>query len=77
MAIYRLLANSAYDPSKVRIMVEAYECACRVLDLAGNKTDQLTELVARKILEIAQSEAEPDAKLICERSLQELGITRH
>lgn len=76
VAIYRLLANSAFDPSKVTVMVEAYECACRALDLSGNRTDRLTELVAKKILEIAQGEAEPDAKSICERSLEELGIAR-
>lgn len=77
MAIYRLLANGTFDPAKVHVMVEAYECACKVLDLSGNKTDQLTELVARKILEISQSEIDLDAKFICERSLQALGITRH
>ena len=77
MAIYRLLANASFDPRQIDVMVEAYNCACRVLDLSGNRNDQLTELVARKILEIAQAEVELDAQFICERSLQELGITRH
>ena len=73
MAIYRLLENSAFDPGKVRIMVEAYECACRELDLAGNKTDQITELIARKIVEIAQAEVEMDAQVICDRSWKSWG----
>ena len=77
MAIYRLLANAAYDPSKVRVMIEAYECACRELNLVGNKTDPLTEIVAKKIVELTQAELEADPKEICERSLRELGITRH
>ena len=58
-------------------MVEAYECACKALDLAGTRNDQLTELVAKKIVEIAQEEDEPDAQFICEKSLRELGITTH
>jgi hypothetical protein len=77
VAIYRLLENSAFDPGRIKVMVEAYECACRQLALSGARTDALTEVVARKIVEIAQSEVETDPKYICERSLQELGISRH
>ena len=77
MAIYKLLAAAAYDPAKVRVMVEAYECALRALELAGSKTDQITELVAKKIVEIAQAEIDLDADFICARSLEELGITKH
>ena len=77
VAIYRLLANAAFDPAKVSVMIEAYECACKALDLIGAKTDPLTELVAKKIVEITQSEVEPDAQAICDRSLQALGITKH
>jgi hypothetical protein len=77
VAIYRLLENSAFDPDKVRIMVEAYECACRELELSGSRTDQLTELVAQKIVEIAQTEVEADPEFICRRSLHELGIAKH
>ena len=77
MAIYRLLENAAYDPGRVRIMIEAYECACRELNLVGNKTDPITEIIAKKIVELTRDEVEPDPKEICERSLRELGITRH
>jgi hypothetical protein len=77
VAIYRLLENAAFDPARVSIMVEAYECACRELNLTCNKNDPLTEILARKILEITQAEAEPDAKRVCQQSLQELGISRH
>jgi hypothetical protein len=48
MAIYRLLEKGAYDPRKVRVMIDAYECACRELNLAGNKTDRITEIVAKR-----------------------------
>jgi hypothetical protein len=77
VAIYKLLADAAYEPDRVRLMVEAYECACRELELAGNKTDIITEIVAKKIVEIAQAEIDADAQVICDRSLEELGITRH
>lgn len=77
MAIYKLLENAAFDPAKVALMIEAYECACRELELAGNKTDRLTELVARKVVEIAQKELDVDARFICDRSLRELGFTTH
>jgi ferritin-like protein len=77
VAIYRLLENSSFAPDRIKVMVEAYECACRELALSGARTDALTEVVARKILEIAQSEVETDSKYICERSLQELGFPRH
>lgn len=76
MAIYRLLQNSAFDPDKISVMVEAYERACRELELVGDRNDQLTELVAKKIVEIAQTGV-LDPKFICERSLQELGITTY
>jgi hypothetical protein len=76
VAIYRLLENSAFDPERIKMMVDAYECACRALDLVGNKTDPVTEIVARKIVEIAQTGL-TDSQIICERSLEELGITRH
>jgi hypothetical protein len=77
VAIYRLLENSAFDPARVSVMIEAYECACRELELSGSRNDQITELVAKKIVEIAQAEIELDSKRICEQSLQQLGISRH
>jgi hypothetical protein len=77
MAIYRLLENAAYDPARISVMIEAYECACKELNLTCNRNDALTELLAHKILEITQAEAEPDAQVICRHAIQELGIARH
>ena len=76
MAIYRLLENAVFDPSRVRIMIEAYECACRLLNL-GNKTDPITEIIAKKIMELTQAEVNADPTEICHRSLRELGVARH
>ena len=77
MAIYRLLENSAFDPERISVMVAAYERACRELDLICSKTDSVTELVAKKIIEIAHTETDLDAQGICDRSLHALGITKH
>ena len=77
MAIHRLLKNIACDPAQIGVMVEAYEWACRELNLAGTRFDPLTELLVLKIVELAQVQAEPDAKRICAESLRDLGILSH
>ena len=73
MAIYRLLKFSAFDPEEIACMTAAYEDALRVLQLA-NQQDPITELVAKKIIEVAQAgERNPDR--LREKALSELGIT--
>ena len=73
MAIYRLLKFSAFDPEEIACMTAAYEDALRVLQLA-NRQDPITELVAKKIIDVAQL-GERDPKRLCEKALTELGIT--
>jgi len=72
MAIYRLLQNSAFEPGLIQVMTTAYEDTCRVLGLA-DRTDPLTELVAKKIIEIAQT-GERDPAALRQRALGELGV---
>jgi hypothetical protein len=52
--------------------IDAYEDALRVLRLA-NRTDPITEMVAKKIMEVAQT-GERSAIRIRERALKELGV---
>jgi hypothetical protein len=73
MAIYRLLKFSAFDPEEITCMTAAYEDALRVLQLA-NRQDPITELVAKKIIEVAQAGARNRDRLR-EKALSELGIT--
>jgi hypothetical protein len=73
MAIYRLLQNSAFDPEMIQRMTEAYEDACRILKLTDRKTDPITELVARKIIKIAQTGVR-DPQEMRRLALDELGI---
>jgi hypothetical protein len=53
MAIYRLLKFSAFQPEEITSMTAAYEDALRVLQLA-DRQDPITELVAKKIIEVAE-----------------------
>jgi hypothetical protein len=72
MAIYRLLRHTAFDPEMIACMTEAYEGALRVLRLA-NREDPLTEIIAKKIVELAQL-GELDPVRLRTRTLDELGI---
>jgi hypothetical protein len=54
MAIYRLLQNSAFAPEDITPLVAAYEHCLRVLKLS-DRSDPNRELVAKKIIELAQT----------------------
>ena len=72
MAIYRLLQNSEFGPEEIDRMTAAYEDALRVLRLA-NRSDAITDLVAEKIVEVAQT-GERDANRIRDLALKALGV---
>ncbi len=73
MAIYRIFKTIAFEPEAIAIMSAAYEDALRILQLA-DREDPITELVAKKIIEVAQSGV-TSSVLIREMALKELGIT--
>ena len=54
MAIYRILQNMPLSPEDISRLVTAYEATLKALGLT-DRTDPLTELVARKIIEIGQT----------------------
>jgi len=54
MAIYRILQNMPLVPEDISRLVAAYEAALKALELI-DRTDPITEIVARKIIEIAQT----------------------
>ncbi|HTH34660.1 MAG TPA: hypothetical protein VL976_09830 [Xanthobacteraceae bacterium] len=62
MAIYRLLQNQAFEPDDIEGMTVAYEAALKVLRLA-NRSDPITEIVAERIIAIAQTGMRDPAKL--------------
>ncbi len=71
-AIYRLLQNSAFGPDEIKRITTAYEDALRVLGLAS-RSDPITEIVAKKIIEIAQT-GERDPAQIQSRAVAEIGV---
>ncbi len=54
MAIYRLLKDAAFDPEQIAVLTDAYERTLKSLALA-DRTDPVTELVAQRVMEIAQT----------------------
>jgi len=62
VAIYRLLQNQAFEPDDIERMTVAYKAALKVLRLA-NRSDPITEIVAERIIAIAQTGMRDPAKL--------------
>jgi hypothetical protein len=54
MAIYRILQNVPFGPEEISRLVTAYENALTAFGLK-DRGDPITELVARKIIEISQT----------------------
>jgi hypothetical protein len=73
MAIYRLLQQSAFGPEEISRMTAAYEECSQVLKLV-NRSDPITELLAKYIIEVART-GERDASKICALTLERLGAT--
>jgi hypothetical protein len=51
--IYRLLKCSAFAPEDIKVLSDAFEAALRELKLV-DRTDPATELVAKRIIDLAQ-----------------------
>ena len=74
MAIYRLLENSALGlgPKHVKCIIEAYEQTLRTLGVK-DRDDPLTEMIAQKIIKIAQTGIH-DAAQLSAQAIKELEI---
>ena len=72
MSVHYLFARSPFGPQEITNLVAAYEQTLRALGLA-QREDALTQLVAKKIIAIAQSGVR-EAGLIAEGALNELGF---
>ena len=62
MAIYRLLQNSGAKPEEISRITAAYERALRTL-CVKDRDDPLAEMIAKKIIKIAQSGVEDPAQI--------------
>jgi hypothetical protein len=72
MAIYRLLKNSTLEPEEISRITAAYEQALHTL-CVKDRDDPLTEMVAKKIIKIAQTGIHDPAQLSA-RAIKELGV---
>jgi hypothetical protein len=68
MTIHRLLQNTAFGPDEIAVMVAAFEDALRELGLS-NRADPATEIVAEKIIELAQC-GERDRARLCQQAVE-------
>jgi hypothetical protein len=66
--INRLLKGSAFGPNEIEVLSSAFEAALRELNLV-DRTDPATELVAKRIIDLAQ-QGEPDADRLRERAVK-------
>jgi hypothetical protein len=62
MAISRLSETQAFEPAAIAAITSAYEDVLRSLGLA-DRTDQLTEIVAERIIQFAQGGEHNPARL--------------
>jgi hypothetical protein len=71
MPIHRILQNSPLRPEDIRILVAAYEGTLQAHGLK-DRSDPITEIVAKKIIEIGQTGLR-DPEQISRRAIEELG----
>jgi hypothetical protein len=67
-----MLEEAVFEPEEVAGLTTAYDAALQLLRLT-DRTDPVTEIIAKKIIEIARS-GERDPSKICARAIKELGI---
>jgi hypothetical protein len=72
MAIYRLLQNSPMGPEEISRLEAAYEQTLRTIGLK-DRGDPITEMIAKKIIEIAQTGVRDPAQ-ISMRAIKEIGL---
>ena len=74
MAIYRLMQHAGFAPEDVERMGAAYERALVELGLK-DRNDPLTEIIAKHIIEIAQT-GEKDPEQISDAALKQIRTGR-
>jgi hypothetical protein len=73
MPICRLLQNLPMGPDEIARLTTAYEQTLRTIGLV-DRNDPITEMIARKIIEIGQSGVR-DPMLLSELTIKEMGIS--
>jgi len=74
MPICRLLQNLPMGPDEIARLTTAYEQTLRIIGLV-DRNDPITEMIARKIIEIGQKGVR-DPMLLSELTIKEMGISQ-
>ena len=72
MAIYRLQQNQPFDPETVERLIAVYEAALKVMRIT-NRDDPVAQIIAKRIIEIAQTGVHAPAKL-CAAALKDFDL---
>jgi hypothetical protein len=72
MTIYRLFQNSPLGPEEISRLSAAYEQTLKAL-CVKDRNDPLTEMIARKIIEVGQTGVKDPAQ-ISQLAIKDLGI---
>ena len=72
MAIYRILQNSPLGPEEIAMLTDAYERTLRAFGLV-DRNDPITELIAKKIIELAQRGVR-EARQLSALAVKELNV---
>lgn len=73
MAIRKHIRERAFTPDEVERLTAAYEGALATLQIT-DRNDPLTEEIARKIIEVSDSDGQCTAAILYARALAELGL---
>ena len=73
MTIRPLAQEASFSEVDIVRLVSAYQAALQLLRLTDKRDDPVTEIVAKKMIEVYQS-GERDPPHICVRAIKELGI---
>ncbi|MCK1605447.1 hypothetical protein IVB02_29630 [Bradyrhizobium sp. 166] len=74
MAIYRIMQNLPLGPDEIARLSTAYEQALHAIGVE-DRSDPLTELIAKKIIEIGQTGLKDPAQ-ICSRAVEALDLPK-
>jgi hypothetical protein len=72
MTIHRLLQDASFDQPMIASIVAAYDAALKLIQLT-DRDDAVTEIVAKKIIQVARGGVRDPAH-ICALALLELGV---
>ena len=72
VAIYQMIKTASYSPEDIERLTAAYDDALRLLQLA-NRTDPISEIVAKRIIDAAKTGIR-DPEELCAWAIRDLMI---